>query len=112
MANYRENGQANGSISEIAAHFEQNGHYSIDFCRNQNVGRVVMFRNHHKKLKVPFIICADIETLLKPPTKDFSESTATRAYQESRTASVIISRVRMKMLPSHIIRAIEGPTVK
>lgn len=51
--------------------------------------KTLKFYNHKKKLKVPFIIYADIETLLKPPTKNFSKkSSNTIAYQEHEPYSV------------------------
>lgn len=50
----------------------------------------ISFKSHHKKLKTPFIIYADIETLLKNPTKRFTknENSKTEAYQEHEPYSI------------------------
>lgn len=69
------------------------------YCENQNTCKITMpiddkvqnimkFKNHYKKLQVPFVIYADIETLLKTPTQKFAQTTTTTAYQEHEPYSV------------------------
>lgn len=60
----------------------------IKLPKNDNGGNIMKFKSYQKKLIVPFIIYADIETLLKKPTKVFSKSTKTVAYQEHEPYSV------------------------
>lgn len=43
---------------------------------------MIRFEKFKHQLKVPFIIYADIETLLKNPTTEFCSSDSTRAYQQ------------------------------
>lgn len=67
------------------------------YCRKQNDCGVEMpteesdileFKNFKYQFKVPFIIYADIETLLKKPTEKFSKTETTMAYQEHEPYSI------------------------
>lgn len=66
-------------------------------CLNQNEYQIIMpteeenfiqFENHNKKLRMPFVIYADIESLLKEPEIEFCQSSSTRAYQQHEAFSV------------------------
>lgn len=51
---------------------------------------IIRFKNYHNELAVPFIVYADVESILKPPTDLFCNSTGnkTTAYQQHETYSV------------------------
>lgn len=49
---------------------------------------IMEFRNHKNKLKVPFIIYADVESILKKPVSEFSKADTTVAYQQHEVHSV------------------------
>lgn len=78
-----------GSIDLVAAHkvycLKQNEH-AVVMPTEQNC--TVRFKNYNHKLKVPFIVYADIETLLKAPDSNFSKSNNTVAYQEHEAFSI------------------------
>lgn len=66
-------------------------------CFKQNECRIKMptlktkmlsFKNHRNQLKVPYIIYADIETLLKKPEQKYCESQTTTAYQQHEVYSI------------------------
>lgn len=78
-------------------HFQSNERLNmhIDACMNQNFCRIVMpeknileFNDCRKELEVPFIVYADVESILKPTTKKISSTDTTSAYQEHETYSV------------------------
>lgn len=54
----------------------------------QKAENIISFKNYFKKLAVPFIVYADVESLLKIPTKQFCKSNSTKAYQQHETYSV------------------------
>lgn len=69
----------------------------IPNCIGRNNCRIVMpkkgenliyFKKYQKKLTVPFIIYADIESILKAPMRNFCNSEKTKAYQEHETYSI------------------------
>lgn len=49
---------------------------------------IMKFQNFKNQLNVPFIIYADIETLLKEPTDSFGQSGSTVAYQQHEPYSI------------------------
>lgn len=49
---------------------------------------IIEFKNHRNQLKAPFIIYADLESILKKPDIKFSESETTVAYQQHQTHSI------------------------
>lgn len=69
-------------------------------CLNQNETRIDMpspgknkitFENYNKQLQVPFIIYADVESILKKPEEEeeeFSKSEATKAIQQHEAYSI------------------------
>lgn len=66
-------------------------------CSEQNECEIQMpttenntlkFENFKNQMEVPFIIYADIETLLLEPTKNYCESKTTKAYQQHEAYSV------------------------
>lgn len=74
-----------------------NNHTTI--CMDHNICKIEMpkedeniirFKNYHNELAVPFIVYADVESILKPPTDLFCNSTGnkTTAYQQHETYSV------------------------
>lgn len=71
-------------------------HHKID-CIKQNEcgikmpkypGNIIQFRNYKKQLMVPFIIYADVESILKKPDTEFCRSESTIAYQQHEAYSV------------------------
>lgn len=70
--------------------------HQID-CAKQNICQIkmptikdnkIVFKQYKNELKVPFIIYADLETLLKKPEERFCESGSTHAYQQHEVYSV------------------------
>lgn len=66
-------------------------------CIKQNECEIVMpifpqniieFRNYKKQLMVPFIVYADVESILKKPDTEFCKSESTIAYQQHEVYSV------------------------
>lgn len=77
------------SDSKLQAHkvccFKQND------CQIEMPGcdeNIIEFKNYNKQLKVPFIIYADVESILKKPDIQFSKSENTVAYQQHEAYSV------------------------
>lgn len=75
---------------------EKLGTHSLD-CLNQNQYEIEMptfnsnileFSNFKNQLKVPFVIYADVESILKKPESVFSKSDSTIAYQHHEVHSV------------------------
>lgn len=66
---------------------QQNEH-AIEMPTEEN--RIIRFKNFQNQLKVPFIVYADIETLLKSPDASFckSEAANTTAYQQHEAFSI------------------------
>lgn len=71
----------------------------IPNCMERNGCRIIMpdetkgeniirFKNYHKKLDAPFVIYADVESILKKPTDNFCNSETTKAYQQHETFCV------------------------
>lgn len=69
----------------------------LSVCMQQNECQIEMpteennqikFENYPKQLQVPFIIYADLESILKKPEKRCSESESTFAYQEHEAHSI------------------------
>lgn len=78
-------------------HFQSNERLNLhlEACMNQNFCRIIMpekniieFADFRKELPVPFIVYADIESILKPTTKKISASDSTTAYQEHEVHSI------------------------
>lgn len=65
--------------------FKQN-ECAIDMPTEAN--RFIQFKGFGNKLMVPFIIYADIETMLKAPTSSFCKSDGTTAYQQHEAFSI------------------------
>lgn len=72
-------------------------HEHIAYCRKQNHCKIEMplpgkniikFKNHKNQLQVPFIIYADIESLLKKPENENFDNGTTKIYQHHETYSV------------------------
>lgn len=65
-------------------------------CFKQNDYQIIMpkemttvkFKDYNKKLRVPFVIYADVESLLKKPEIEFCKSEGTRAYQQHEAYSI------------------------
>lgn len=49
---------------------------------------IIRFNNFKNQLQTPFIIYADIETLLKKPDNQFCTSSSTKAYQQHEAYSI------------------------
>lgn len=75
--------------SKLNAHtakcVEQN-EYRIEMPTEGN--HIIRFKKHENQLKVPFIVYADIETMLEVPSSSFCKCSNTRAYQQHRAFSI------------------------
>lgn len=71
----------------------------IPYCMQRNQCNIIMpnkekgehlirFKNYQHNLTVPFVIYADIESLLKTPEQEFCRSEFTTAYQQHKAYSV------------------------
>lgn len=76
-------------------HEDLNAH--MNDCLKQNQCQIemptwetnkVQFENYNKQLKVPFIIYADVESILKKPEENFCKSDSTTAYQQHEAYSI------------------------
>lgn len=66
-------------------------------CLNQNEYRIEMpttednliqFENYSKQMRVPFVIYADVESILKKPDVQFCRTETTKAYQQHEVFSI------------------------
>lgn len=60
---------------------EQNS-CNIEMPNKDKGEHIIQFKNYQNKLAVPFIIYADLESILMKPTRKFGNSDSTTAYQE------------------------------
>ncbi|RYE18301.1 MAG: hypothetical protein EOP45_14355 [Sphingobacteriaceae bacterium] len=51
-------------------------------------GVTISFENHRKQMRVPFIVYADVESLLKKPEIQFCQTETTTAYQQHEVYSI------------------------